>query len=157
MLPNFEPELILPRLAALLGPADFLLLSANLAPGPAYETGVQRVLPLYDNALTRDWLLTFLLDLGFDRDDGELRFQIERGSTGLQRIVAYFHCTRERRISVANETIAFHVGEAIRLFFSYRHTPGLVRELLGNHRVKVLGEWITKSGEEGVFLCQKTR
>ncbi len=34
MIPNFEPEVIMPRLAALLRPGDLLLFSANLAPVP---------------------------------------------------------------------------------------------------------------------------
>ena len=54
MIPNFEPQIILPRLAGLIRPADSLLLSANLAPGADYAAGVQRILPLYDNALTRE-------------------------------------------------------------------------------------------------------
>ena len=33
MIPNFEPQVILPRLAGLLRPGDYLLFSANLAPG----------------------------------------------------------------------------------------------------------------------------
>jgi len=77
MIPNFEPQLILPKLAALVRPDDHLLFSANLAPGPDYAAGVQRILPLYDNFLTRDWLMTFLLDLGVEQGDGELRFSIE--------------------------------------------------------------------------------
>src|SRR5439155_1069101 len=76
MMPNFEPQAILPRLAGIVRPGDFLLLSANLAPGPDYAAGVQRILLLYDNALTRDWLMTFLLDLGVEAADGELHFCI---------------------------------------------------------------------------------
>src|SRR5205085_9232107 len=33
MMPNFEPHIVLPKLAALLGERGFLLLSANLASG----------------------------------------------------------------------------------------------------------------------------
>src|ERR1041384_1389544 len=33
MLPNFEPERIMPRLSSLVRPHDYLLFSANLAPG----------------------------------------------------------------------------------------------------------------------------
>ena len=51
--------------------------SANLAPGPDYAAGVRKILPLYDNPLTRDWLVTFLLDLGVEATDGELGFSIE--------------------------------------------------------------------------------
>src|ERR1700733_2691200 len=66
MIPNFEPQQILPKLAALVRPKDFLLFSANLAPGKNYAAGVKKVLPQYDNPQTRDWLMTFLLDLGVE-------------------------------------------------------------------------------------------
>ncbi|MDB6112659.1 MAG: hypothetical protein JWR69_4409 [Pedosphaera sp.] len=156
MIPNFEPQLILPRLAGLLRPNDYLLFSANLAPGRDYAAGVQRILPLYDNALTRDWLMTFLLDLGVEQGDGELRFTVEEdpAGSGLRRVAAYFHFVRPQRVQVDGERFEFKVGEAIRLFFSYRHTPERVRALLGMQGVEVLEEWITKSEEEGVFLCR---
>ena len=151
MLPNFEPALILPRLAALMNPADLLLLSANLAPGPDYAAGLRRILPLYDNALTRDWLLTFLFDLGMAPADGELRFAIE-DAAGLKRITADFYFKRARTLEVDDAAFAFQAGDKIRLFFSYRHTPRLVRDLLKKYNLKVLDQWIASSEEEGVFL-----
>jgi L-histidine N-alpha-methyltransferase len=154
MIPNFEPQIILPRLAALLRPADYLLFSANLAPGPDYAAGVQRILPLYDNDLTREWLLTFLLDLGMERGDGALGFTVE-DANGLKRIVVDFKFSASRQISVDRETFAFRAGDAIRLFFSWRHTPELVRTLLAVHGMKVLDQWVTQSAEEGVFFCQR--
>jgi uncharacterized SAM-dependent methyltransferase len=81
MIPNFEPQIILPKLAALVRPKDFLLFSANLAPGNNYAAGMKKILPQYDNPLTRDWLMTFLLDMGVERGDGELRFKIETCSS----------------------------------------------------------------------------
>ena len=154
MIPNFEPQVILPRLAGLLRPADYLLFSANLAPGPDYAAGVERILPLYDNAPTRDWLITFLLDLGVAADDGELRFAIEDDPAGsaLKRVTAGFRFVRPREIRVEDQCFLFPAGESIRLFFSWRHTPALVRSLLGAYGLAVCDEWITKSGEEGVFL-----
>ena len=157
MIPNFEPEQILPRLASLVRPKDFLLFSANLAPGNNYVAGAKKVLPQYDNPLTRDWLMTFLLDLGAERSDGKLRFKIETDSaSGLKRIAAGFHFTRPCRIEVESEAFAFRAGEAIRLFFSYRYTPVLVRKLLGRHGLEVCEQWVTKSEEEGVFLCRNS-
>jgi L-histidine N-alpha-methyltransferase len=157
MIPNFEPGLILPRLSALLRREDRLLFSANLAPGPGYLDGVRKILPLYDNALTRDWLMTFLLDLGVKDSDGEMRFVIEEDPDGndLLRIAAYFQFARALKISVDNHIFDFAKRERIRLFFSYRHTPALVRAMLAQHRLHVLDEWITGSEEEGVFLCVK--
>lgn len=158
MIPNFEPQLILPRLAKLVRPGDYLLFSANLAPGPDYAAGVQRILPLYDNALTRDWLMAFLLDLGVEQKDGELRFGIEDdpAGSGLKRIVANFYFQRSRGVKLDGERFEFRAGESVRLFFSYRHTPDRVRTLLRKQGLKVIGEWVTKSEEEGVFLCRRT-
>jgi uncharacterized SAM-dependent methyltransferase len=154
MMPNFEPDAILPKLATLLRAEDLLLLSANLGPGPDYRAGVQRVLPGYDNPQTRLWLRAFLEDLGAEPGDGEVDFSIEEAA-GLLRIVGDFRFQRERELMVHHEHFAFRPGEAVRLFFSYRHTPGRLRQLLQAHRVQVVEQWITKSEEEGVFLCRK--
>jgi uncharacterized SAM-dependent methyltransferase len=157
MLPNFEPKVIMPRLAALLRPAEHLLLSANLAPGPDYDAGMQRVLPFYDNALTRDWLLTFLRDLGVGQTDGEVSFQIEPDGARKfpKRYVAYFRFHTQRTVAVDEERFSFKPGDRIRLFFSYRHTPATVQELAKRYGLKVLDQWITRSGEEGVFLMRR--
>jgi uncharacterized SAM-dependent methyltransferase len=157
MIPNFEPQVILPRLAGLMRPADCLLLSANLAPGADYAAGVQRILPFYENALTRDWLMTFLLDLGVEAKDGELRFAIEDdpAGSGLKCVTACFRFDRPREIRVETQRFLFPAGDSIRLFFSWRHTPVLVRASLSQHGLQVLDEWITQSGEEGVFLVSR--
>jgi uncharacterized SAM-dependent methyltransferase len=154
MIPNFEPADILPKLASLIRPKDFLLFSANLAPGKNYSAGVKKVLPQYDNLPTREWLMTFLLDLGVEKKDGQLKFTIETGGFGLKRIVARFHFTRARRIEIEDRKFDFAPGESIRLFFSYRYTPERVRKILGKHGLQVLDNWIARSEEEGVFLCR---
>jgi uncharacterized SAM-dependent methyltransferase len=154
MIPNFEPEMILPKLASLVGAEDWLLFSANLAPGTDYAAGVKKVLPQYDNALTRDWLLAFLFDLGVETRDGELRFAVEE-TNELKRIVARFYFMQPRSVAVENERFEFRPGESIQLFFSYRYTPDLVKKALERHGLTVLDQWITKSEEEGVFLCRR--
>jgi uncharacterized SAM-dependent methyltransferase len=153
MIPNFEPREILPKLAKLIRPKDFLLFSANLAPGKNYADGMKKILPQYDNLQTRDWLLTFPLGLGIEKSDGGLKFEIAAGDFGLKRLVANFHFKRARQIKIENETFNFKPGEKIRLLFSYRYTPELVSKILSRHKLKVCGQWIAKSEEEGVFLC----
>jgi uncharacterized SAM-dependent methyltransferase len=152
MIPNFEPQDILPKLASLVRPRDFLLFSANLA---NYAAGMKKILPQYDNALTRDWLMTFLLDLGVERRDGELRFAIEDGRFGLKRVAARFHFRRQCCIEIEGEKFAFRRGENIQLFFSYRYTPERVRKILARYKLEICDQWITKSEEEGVFLCKR--
>jgi len=155
MIPNFEPRLILPRLAALVRPKDFLLFSANLAPGTNYAAGVRKILPQYDNPPTRDWLMTFLTDLGIGRDEGRLRFEIENDKLDLKRIVARYRFARRCHVAVEQQTFDFRPGDSIRLFFSYRYTPDRVSTMLARQGLEVIGQWITKSEEEGVFLCRR--
>lgn len=154
MIPNFEPDIILPRLASIIGPEDYLLFSANLAPGNDYAAGVGRILPQYDNDLTRDWLLAFLLDLGVETGDGKLRFEIE-DVKGLKRIATRFEFQHSRSFAVEAERFEFRPGDSIRLFFSYRYTPALAQELFHQHGLQVLGQWLTQSEEEGVFYCRR--
>jgi hypothetical protein len=155
MIPNFEPDEILPELAALVRKNDFLLFSANLAPGKDYAAGVKKILPQYDNELTHDWLLTFLLDLGIERSDGELRFSIEDGALKLKRVIAKFHFSRAREIIVHGEKFKFRRSDSIQVFFSYRYTPERVEKNLARHGLKVQTQWLAPSGEEGVFLCRR--
>ena len=159
MLPNFEPSVILPRLADLVRAEDWLLLSANLALGPDYAAGVRAILPLYDNGLTRDWLLTFLFDLGVEPEDGFLRFDVEEAppGSGLERVAACFHFERPRGVEVDSDRFEFQAGDSIRLFFSYRHTPAQVGGLLAAHGLEVAGRWIAPSGQEGIFLARRQR
>ena len=155
MIPNFEPRQILAKLTELLRRNDYLLFSANLAPGKNYTAGIKKILPQYDNPLTRDWLLNFLFDLGVEPCDGELRFSIETGRLGLQRVVAKFYFRRARQIQVGGEKFSFTRGEVIRLFFSYRYTPERVRKILARYGLDVSEQWITELEEEGVFLCRR--
>jgi hypothetical protein len=131
-------------------------LSANLAPGPSYSKGADRILAQYDNDLTREWLLTFLLDLGVERGDGQIRFVVEEGpeAKGLKRITAYFDFVQARRVQVGNEKFTFAPNDSIRLFFSYRHTPVVLKKLLTGYGLQLLDHWISASEEEGVFLAK---
>jgi L-histidine Nalpha-methyltransferase len=155
MIPNFEPQEILPKLAGIVGRGDLLLFSANLAPGKDYANGMKKILRQYDNTPTRDWLMTLLLDSGIEKSDGRLLFEIEAMRNGLKRFAANFYLGRARTIKIENKTICFKAGEKIRLFFSYRYTAGRLRGILGRHKLEIVREWIAASGEEGVFLCRR--
>ncbi|MBE7501228.1 MAG: L-histidine N(alpha)-methyltransferase [Verrucomicrobiales bacterium] len=154
MLPNVTPGTGLGRLAALVRPGDALLVSANLAPGPDYEAGVERMAPLYDNAPTRQWVSAGLLDLGVAQGDGELEFRIAEcpEGSGLRRYEFGFVFRRRRVLEVAGRVHRFEAGERIALFFSYRHTPERVGTVLQPHGLLVEQSWANASGDEGVFL-----
>ena len=153
MIPNFEPRANFAETCG-AGPAKgFPAVQREPRAGQQLRRGIKKILPQYDNGSTRDWLMTFLLDLGMERRDGELRFAIEDGRFGLKRVVARFHFIRPRRIEIEDETFSFNAGDTIQLFFSYRYTPERVQKILARYSLKVCEQWIAKSGEEGVFLC----
>ncbi|MBI3875108.1 MAG: L-histidine N(alpha)-methyltransferase [Verrucomicrobia bacterium] len=157
MLPNFSPTEVLPRLAGLLRPNDVLLVSANLAPGKDYTSGVRRILPSYDNALTGEWLFSVLGDLGVAHDDGRMEFQMvpcPEGS-GLLRVEADFVFRRACSLHYCGREWRCKRGERFGLFFSYRHTPEQVRKLFLHHGLLVRSQWLNSAGDEGVFLVQR--
>ena len=150
MIPNLEPDVILPRLAALLREGDLLLLSANLAPGDNYRSGVEAVLPQYNNAETRDWLLSFLVGLGVPVTVGQLRFGIEEVDK-LLRVVADFVFSKALELTINGEPVEFIAGRSLRLFFSYRHTKRTLGRSLAKHGFSIAASQVDSSGEEGVF------
>ncbi len=154
MIPNLDPDVILPRLAALLREGDQLLLSANLAPGDSYRGGVEAVLPQYDNVETRAWLLSFLEGLGVSASTGKLRFGIEE-VVGLLRIIADFEFSETFQLSVAGELVEFAVGQALCLFFSYRHTEQTLAKRFARHGLGVVVSQIDSTAEEGVFRVER--
>jgi hypothetical protein len=111
------------------------------------------VLPLYDNETTRDWLMILLLDLGIDRNDGVLRIIAETSNLPLRRITAYFDFKHARTIEVDSLRFDFLPGDSLRLFFSYRYTPSLLRAVMTRYDLEVNGEWVSPSGDEAVFLA----
>ena len=154
---NFEPGELLPKLLNAVRAKDTLLVGANLAPEDGYDEALQRILPQYRNPMTAEWMLGFLEDLGVQRNSGELELQLADGEgiAGLKRIEATFRFREECAIRLYREEMKFPAGARLRLFFSYRYTPRHLREVLQNFGLKVLQEWISGSGEEGVFLCRR--
>jgi len=157
MMPNFLPGEVLPQLAGLLDEGDVLLVSANLAPGSDYAAGVQQVLPLYDNALTAEWLFSVLADLGVARADGRMAFQVVPcpQHSGLLRIEGNFTFARESSVWHAGQEHRFLAGEQFGLFYSYRHTPAQVQKLFAAEGLALRGQWLNAAADEGVFLLQR--
>lgn len=154
MIPNFEPNVVQKLWQRILRPGDLLVSSANLAPGSDYYCGVERVLPQYDNELTREWLGLLLDDIGIGKKSGRMTFGIEESppDSGLLRIVAQWEFDQESMAMVEGERFAFAPGARLQVFFSYRHTVNTLEKLFAGSSLNLQGSWISDSGEEGVFL-----
>ena len=158
MIPNFEPHIIFPRLTPLLREGDQLLLSANLAPGPDYRAGVERILPLYDNSPTRRWLIGPLEAVGLSDEDARLDFSLVSPPQHCDLIRVQADLTFSRQVAIESEGQVFEYdqGQLFQLFYSYRYTPGNLAETAGHYGLRIEKSWVAPSGEEGLFLMGRS-
>jgi len=156
LMPNVEPLAIGARLASLSCENGVLLVGANLVPELNYEQGTHDILGQYDNAETRGWLSLLLADHGFEPGDGKITFSVEpaTGLPGLLQIVAQFRLEKTRTIELAGSAITFSPGESLRLFFSNRYTPALLRRVFELSNLKILNEWVSAEGDEGIIASE---
>ena len=159
MVPNFLPHDIMPTLSHFLNVGDLLLISANLAPGPDYGEGVKKILPQYDNALTRDWLFTVLNDAGILSGQGHIVFKIENDPKfeELHKIVASFEFIQKTTLTLDGQTFTWQTNDQMQLFFSYRYTTNKIINLLSEYGITVIEAWEAASQEEAIYLCQKIK
>lgn len=157
MIPNFSPQKILPILNIFLTEGDLLLLSANLAPGSDYVQGIEKILPQYDNELTKDWLITVLEDVGVNRKNGIIVFGIkdDEENPKLKRVNACVELNNDVSFKLDEQLIEWKSKDKIGLFFSYRYTTAKLQEILSTYGINILNYWETANQEKGVYLCQK--
>lgn len=157
MIPNFYPQQIFPILNNFLTEGDLLLLSANLSPGSDYVRGIEKILPQYDNELTKDWLITVLEDAGVNRENGNMNFGIKDDdkNPNLKRVNASFELNNDVNFKLDEQLIEWKSGDKIGLFFSYRYTTAKLQEILSSYGINILNYWEAANQEEGVYLCQK--
>ena len=145
IIPNFPPKNILPQLRALLRPGDYLLLSANLNP-----TGMETILPQYNNQLTRKWLAEFPRNHGAGK--GDVRVTIKSDNC-LKYISASFLFLEPCVMEANGDSFKFNSGDSLQLFVSYRYTVKSLTKTLRTHGIQTKTSFISKNGEEGVFIC----
>lgn len=156
MLPNFMPDTILPRIVRWMRPGDHLLLTVNLAPGPELVAGMTKILPQYDNAETRSWLLTFLEQGGVRIGDGELKFVVEQleGHPGVGRVLARWRWLRAGRLHLLAGEFQFAAGDELELFFSCRYQASILPAYFEKQGLAIEDTWTAPGNEEAVYLCR---
>ncbi|MDD4933443.1 MAG: L-histidine N(alpha)-methyltransferase [Methylacidiphilaceae bacterium] len=158
LIPNLTPDSFLCGLRAQVAPEDRLLLGLNLAPVPeenaeSYQASAERILPQYANRPTRLWLTELLRDWGLrEMVEGYAMKAVERD--GWIRYEATVRWKRNREILLEDgSTLSVLAGSPLRLFSSYRFTPGGFVRLLRATGFEPLSSWTLPSGEEGVWLA----
>jgi hypothetical protein len=75
---------------------------------------------------------------------------------GCARIAADWVVSRSSEWVLDSETFCLEPGERVRLFFSIRHTPSSIEFGLRSQGLRLAQSWIAGSGEEGVFLVERS-
>lgn len=142
VLPNLSPLPLLKRISRFLRPRDFLLFSANLAPGSQGRSGALRILPQYDNPPTRRWLTGAISRLRPKWKSGSIGFGVfsDPAQSLLSRI--------EARWMVDDKPT--HI-----LFSSRRPTARQVESWLKDSGLSRIERWMDPQGEEGVWLVTR--
>ena len=143
VLPNLDPLPLLRHLGRRMQRGDFLLLSANLAPGKSGFAGARKVLPQYDNLPTRRWLGAAVDRYRPKLPPGRLEFGIhpDPKQKSLARIEA-------RWVSQTRDWIVFS---------SRRPTMSQVEKWIRQTRLKRIARFLDPCGEEGVWLVGRNK
>ena len=141
VLPNLDPLPLLQRLARRMKPDDFLLFSANLAPGKSGFAGARKVLSQYDNPPTRHWLDAAVKSYRPKLPKGRLEFSVhpDPRQKSLARIEARWISSKEPVI----------------VFSSRRPTVTQVEAWIRRARLKKLARFLDPRAEEGIWLVAR--
>ena len=141
VLPNLDPLPLLRRTARKMKRGDFLLFSANLAPGKSGFAGARRVLPQYDNHPTRRWLEAAVRHYRPKLPRGRLHFGVypDPRQKSLARIEARWITPRK----------------TVTVFASRRPTTAQVEAWIRSARLRRLSRFLDPRGEEGVWLAAR--
>ena len=139
VLPNLDPLPLLRRLARAMKRGDLLLFSTNLAPGNSSFSGARKVLPQYDNPITRRWVEAAVQRYRPKLPQGTLHIGIhpDPQQSSLPRIEARWISRKSTRI----------------VFASRRPTRSQVEQWIQVARLHKIARFIDTLGEEGVWLA----
>ena len=141
VLPNLNPLPLLRSIRRLMKKDDLLLFSANLAPGQSSHAGALRILPQYDNRLTRNWLEAAILRYRPKLPKGHLGFGVfpDPKQKTLARIEARWISPRK-----------IHT-----VFSSRRPTSSQVEAWIRSAHMRKLERYLDSLGEEGLWLVTR--
>ena len=140
VLPNLDPLPLLRRLARKMKRGDFLLFSANLAPGKSGFAGARKVLSQYDNPPTRRWLEMAVEAYRPKLPKGRLQFGVypDPQQKSLARIEARWMAGKKAWI----------------VFSSRRPTVAQVEAWISKSGFKKTARFLDPCGEEGLWLVR---
>ncbi|HKC71748.1 MAG TPA: L-histidine N(alpha)-methyltransferase [Terriglobales bacterium] len=135
------------RLREIMGPGDRALFDGEIFDEATTLAG-------YDNPTNRRFAFSPLAGLGLTERDGELRFELRRGSGGIHEVAKYFIAARGLEVRVAGASLRLNAGETILMSSSIKYDEETFYPLIENGGFVI--ELAAKS-EDGKFLLAGAR
>jgi len=135
------------RLREIMGPGDRALFDGEIFDEATTLAG-------YDNPTNRRFAFSPLAGMGLTELDGELRFELRRGSGGIHEVAKYFIAARDLEVRVAGASLQLRAGEKILMSSSIKYDEEAFYPLIENGGFVI--ELAAKS-EDGKFLLAGAR
>jgi uncharacterized SAM-dependent methyltransferase len=108
----------------------------------------------YDNPTNRRFAFSPLAGVGLSEHDGELHFELRRGSSGIHEVAKFFVSARDLEVRVAGAGLRLQAGEKILMSSSIKYDEDAFYPLIENGGFAI--ELAAKS-EDGKFLLAGVR
>ena len=138
----FDPDRFPARLRKLLRPQDRVLFDGEIFAGEETLRG-------YDHPTNRRFAFAPLASLGLTEHDGELRFELRLGSTGLHEVIKSFIPARDLHLNIAGREVFLRRNEPLRMSSSLKYDEAAFRQRIERGGLRI--ELFQKS-EDGRFL-----
>ena len=135
------------RLREIMGPGDRALFDGEIFDEATTLAG-------YDNPTNRRFAFSPLAGMGLTELDGELRFELRRGSGGIHEVAKFFIAARDLEVRVAGASLQLRAGEKILMSSSIKYDEEAFYPLIENGGFVI--ELAAKS-EDGKFLLAGAR
>lgn len=143
----FGPMHFPARLREIMGPGDRALFDGEIFDQATTLAG-------YDNPSNRNFAFAPLAGMGLSEQDGELRFELRRGSGGVHEVAKFFVAARALAVRLGNASLRLAAGEKVLMSSSIKYDEEAFYRLLENGGFVI--ELAAKS-EDGKFLLAGAR
>lgn len=143
----FGPMHFPARLREIMGPADRALFDGEIFDETTTLAG-------YDNPVNRTFAFAPLAGMGLSERDGELCFELRRGSGGIHEVAKFFVAARDLEVRVGGASLRLAAGEKVLMSSSIKYDEEAFYPLLENGGFVI--ELAAKS-EDGKFLLAGAR
>lgn len=159
---NYEPEFFLQLVYENLEQGDLFFFDASLLPGAGSgeesHAAKRSVLGTYASRENALFNMYPLLQYGMDPEDFDFELLLSHVDSKigtLYRTKKSLNILKDTEISIGSENLSFREGDVIRMGFTYKYTYDQVTALLEINKFDILRAFLSKDGENAIFLAKK--